>query len=86
MGNTSLSNLGHDVQDILTCANYLAIEVKMSLFCAKSCSTILSSQDVVDKCENFIIQNLESSNCLEVIYSRTLILVIFRTLIIVIVL
>jgi len=40
---------GHDVQDILTCANYLAIE------------------DVVDKCENFIIQNLESSNCLEVL-------------------
>jgi len=40
---------GHDVQDILTCANYLAI------------------QDVVDKCEAFIVRNLDTTNCLEVL-------------------
>jgi len=40
---------GHDVQDVLTCANYLAI------------------QGVVDKCEDFIVRNLDTTNCLEVL-------------------
>jgi len=40
---------GYDVQDILTCANYLVI------------------QDVVEKCEDFIVRNLDTANCLEVL-------------------